>query len=173
MPNDDEKNSSLYRADTIPPPDGESDAYNAPTKVGPISAAAVAEMMKGAELKVAEVNARAKQPPAPEPDMDTKATRRVAPANIPELDIASKGLPSLADGDEAAEGASSAHADSPASAEDRSLARAPEAQPEAPADAPSPDARTPAPTTRYDRLDWLLIGLIIVAAVVAVYILRR
>ena len=46
---DDEKGEKLYRVETVPPPAGESDAYNAPTRVGPMAAAVVAEMMKAAE----------------------------------------------------------------------------------------------------------------------------
>lgn len=45
MANEDE----VYRVDTVPPPEGEDDAYNAPTKVGVIEAP-VLESMKQASL---------------------------------------------------------------------------------------------------------------------------
>ena len=55
----DDEEPKLYRVDTVPPPAGESDAYNAPTKVGPMAASVVAEMMKAAEKAAANVNAAA------------------------------------------------------------------------------------------------------------------
>lgn len=38
---------SIYKVDTVPPPDGDDDAYSAATKVGPLSTAQVAELMRG------------------------------------------------------------------------------------------------------------------------------
>jgi hypothetical protein len=50
MPENDEKNEDgLYRADTVPPPDGGGDAYNAPTKVGPMAATVIKEMIAAAQ----------------------------------------------------------------------------------------------------------------------------
>jgi hypothetical protein len=49
----------IYRLDTVPPPMGESDAYSAPTKVGPMAAAAVEELMKAAEQRASDLSARA------------------------------------------------------------------------------------------------------------------
>jgi hypothetical protein len=43
----------IYRVDTIPPPEGEDDAYSAPTRVGPMAAAAVEKMMADAERHAA------------------------------------------------------------------------------------------------------------------------
>src|SRR6476620_10538220 len=59
MSEDDKKEAQIYRVETVPPPAGESDAYNAPTKVGPMPAATIAAMMQETERHVAENNARA------------------------------------------------------------------------------------------------------------------
>lgn len=40
---------SIFKVDTVPPPAGDGDAYNAPTKVGPVSAEAWVELMKQAD----------------------------------------------------------------------------------------------------------------------------
>jgi hypothetical protein len=58
---DDQKKAEedgIYRLDTVPPPMGESDAYSAPTKVGPMAAAAVEELMKAAEQRASDLSAR-------------------------------------------------------------------------------------------------------------------
>jgi hypothetical protein len=52
---DDEKDEGIYKVDTVPPPAGEGDAYNAPTRVGPMGAAVVEEMMHAAERKATEL----------------------------------------------------------------------------------------------------------------------
>jgi len=56
---DDEKEEAIYRVETVPPPAGETDAYNAPTKVGPMAAAVVEEMMHAAVRKSNELSQRA------------------------------------------------------------------------------------------------------------------
>jgi hypothetical protein len=48
----------IFRVDTIPPPDGEDDAYSAPTKVGPMADAAVKELMHAAERRAIELSQR-------------------------------------------------------------------------------------------------------------------
>lgn len=40
---------SIFKVDTVPPPAGDGDAYNAPTKVGPVSAEAWVELIKQAD----------------------------------------------------------------------------------------------------------------------------
>ena len=40
------KDDWIHRVDTVPPPVGEGDAYNAPTKVGPLSADVIDAMRK-------------------------------------------------------------------------------------------------------------------------------
>lgn len=61
MANDPEENDDdgIHRMDTVPPPDGEGDAYNAATRVGPMADAVVKEMMHAAGLKAAEMSERA------------------------------------------------------------------------------------------------------------------
>ncbi|MDB4945969.1 MAG: hypothetical protein JWP97_5503 [Labilithrix sp.] len=61
---DDQKNGNedgIYRLDTLPPPDGETDAYSAPTRVGPMAAAAVEELMKAAERRATDLSARSEE----------------------------------------------------------------------------------------------------------------
>ena len=72
---DDDKGDKLYRIETVPPPAGESDAYNAPTKVRPMAAAVVAEMMKAADL--GDANARSAEQKL------SSAKRGVAADNAP------------------------------------------------------------------------------------------
>ena len=62
---DDEKEDgpAIYRVETIPPPDGEDDAYSAPTKVGPMADAAVRELMQAAERRAAELSRRRRRRP--------------------------------------------------------------------------------------------------------------
>lgn len=57
---DDEKDDELgiHRVETIPPPEGEDDAYSAATKVGPMADAAVKELMHAAERRASELSAR-------------------------------------------------------------------------------------------------------------------
>lgn len=55
----DDKDEEIYRVETVPPPAGENDAYNAPTKVGPMAAAVVEEMMHASVKKAAELSQRA------------------------------------------------------------------------------------------------------------------
>jgi hypothetical protein len=81
MVDDDEK---LYRADTVPPPAGAEgeDAYNAPTKVGPMSAA-IQEMILAAEKKATEMQARANEKSAAKPASPPPAvTERVVEGGV-------------------------------------------------------------------------------------------
>jgi hypothetical protein len=81
----DEKHKSepaLYRADTVPPPDGETDAYNAPTKVGPIASSTLAEMMKAVESQVVSFNAGAEKTPEATARSDERPTSK-PPAEAP------------------------------------------------------------------------------------------
>jgi hypothetical protein len=44
-----EDDDEIFRVDTIPPPDGDDDAYGAATKVGPLAQSKIEEMLKAAE----------------------------------------------------------------------------------------------------------------------------
>ncbi len=55
-PSDD---GEIARLDTVPPPDG-GDAYNAPTKVGPMAHAMIEKMLANADRKADEEEARAR-----------------------------------------------------------------------------------------------------------------
>jgi hypothetical protein len=89
----------LYRADTVPPPPGESDAYNAPTKVGPMSTAAVAAMMREAERKGGDVSAVAVQQPR---ERATPARASDSPAAEAEIGEVPKVYDELDEDDKAA-----------------------------------------------------------------------
>lgn len=61
MSDDDKKDEAIYKVDTVPPPAGEDDAYSAPTRVGPMAAAVVEEMMVASVRKAAELTAVAEE----------------------------------------------------------------------------------------------------------------
>jgi hypothetical protein len=46
---------AIYRVDTVPPPDGEDDAYSAPTRVGPLARSRIEEMMAESEPTVDDI----------------------------------------------------------------------------------------------------------------------
>ena len=56
MPSDDE----IFKVDTVPPPAGEDDPYNSPTRVGPMESSVVDEMIHASERKASELAALAK-----------------------------------------------------------------------------------------------------------------
>jgi hypothetical protein len=58
---EDENDGGIYKVDTVPPPDGEDDAYNAPTKVGVMAESVVQEIMHAAELKSAALREKESQ----------------------------------------------------------------------------------------------------------------
>lgn len=58
-----EDEDKAQQIDTVPPPAGESDAYNAPTRVGPMAAHVVAEIMAAAGTPGASPSLKA--PPTP------------------------------------------------------------------------------------------------------------
>ena len=47
----DDDDGAIFKVDTVPPPAGDGDAYNAPTKVGPVSAEAWVELIKQADAE--------------------------------------------------------------------------------------------------------------------------
>lgn len=80
MARDDE--DAVHKVDTVPPPDGDSDAYSAETKVGPVTQDAWAELIR----KAAEEGERnAKSGPAssarPRADRAPPSTRDAAPTS--------------------------------------------------------------------------------------------
>jgi hypothetical protein len=77
---DDDKDEAIYRVETVPPPAGESDAYNAPTKVGPMAAAVVEEMMHAAVRKSTELSQRADEKKAAMEGQAAKATAAAKPS---------------------------------------------------------------------------------------------
>ncbi len=56
-----DKEDSIHKVDTVPPPAGDGDAYNSPTKVGPVSQDAWAELIRKANEE-GERNAAASGP---------------------------------------------------------------------------------------------------------------
>jgi hypothetical protein len=82
---------SIFKADTVPPPDGESDAYNAPTRVGAtapevlaaLKAAGVpAELLKGLEPPPRSEDQPSGERPIEkeQPAMEASASRVTAPS---------------------------------------------------------------------------------------------
>lgn len=67
--NDDHNEDAVYRVDTVPPPDGDDDAYSAPTRVGPMAATVVNELIVAA--RTAEVAAASQAKPKPKKDDGT------------------------------------------------------------------------------------------------------
>jgi len=54
---------SIHKCDTVPPPDGEDDAYNAPTKMSPMARGLVEQLMAQAEAMVATGTFESAPPP--------------------------------------------------------------------------------------------------------------
>ncbi len=87
----------IHKVDTVPPPAGESDAYNAPTRVGVISSDAWAELIEAAQRRDAEDAAKAKsagQVATPAPS----ATR--PPAQVSEVPPTLEELPRVSSDDD-------------------------------------------------------------------------
>jgi len=83
----------LYRVQTVPPPAGETDAYSAPTKVGPMASAVIGEIIEHAKRTggVVEVLGDIREPASepkeirkPPPKEKPKAKDPVAEDDIPE-----------------------------------------------------------------------------------------
>lgn len=60
---DDRNEDAVYKVDTVPPPDGDDDAYSAPTKIGALASAVVNELIVAKERESAEVKAASKAKP--------------------------------------------------------------------------------------------------------------
>jgi hypothetical protein len=68
-----EEDDEIFRVDTIPPPDGDDDAYGAATRVGPLAKAKIEEMLRAAD-------ANDGTPPPP-----SAVRRKVEPVAAPEV----------------------------------------------------------------------------------------
>jgi hypothetical protein len=181
-----EESAAMYRVETVPPPAGESDAYNAPTKVGPMPAATIAAMMQEAERHVAENNARAAKkvaaatPPIPreEPESEPKVKAAAPEPPTDHQPIAPpQELPKIyddADDEDRAATLLSTHAKPPPTPPTSSphideVAAANEK------DAPlAPPTMTALRTDKQtDWVSWVLVALIAALAVVAVWWLKH
>ncbi len=172
----DDDDDGIFRVETVPPPDGESDVYNAPTKVGMLAGTLVEEIVQQARRQ-------AEQNGGHEPIDSTKlraledfAAREAAlrPAPVPSGNLGLDG----ANPTEAAR-AETRH-DEPASSDVPaprvpSPAAAPIAEPDAP---PTPDAMAtpesmaaPRPASRLGTL--LLLAGVLVLLAFGIYRLRR
>jgi hypothetical protein len=67
MGDDGKEEAGVHKVDTVPPPPGEADAYNAPTRVGPVSQAAWAELIEKANEKNDKTAEEASNAPRSEP----------------------------------------------------------------------------------------------------------
>lgn len=178
MTDDDEP--KLYRVDTVPPPAGESDAYNAPTKVGPMAASVVAEMMKAAEASPVEPKPASARPPLAVRE-DFAASRASDPRSEDSAAWADErgAVPRIVDVYEEA-----ADEEGMAATLVSSLAKPPEVEPVLPPrpaidEAPhggtgghAPAAQLAAPAERR-WIDYVLILIIVAAAGGAIYLLNR
>ena len=148
---DDEKEDgpAIYKVETIPPPDGEDDAYSAPTKVGPMADAAVRELMQAAERKAAELTARnaekkAASAAAAKVAASLPTPMSVKPTGIPQTPASSKPpAPASSGSDSGSPSASS----TPSASSVPSAWSVPSAAPPSPRAAPSGpvSGRSPAP----------------------------
>jgi hypothetical protein len=80
MSDSDEKDQ-VYQVDTVPPPEGEADAYNAPTRVGQMAASTIAEMLLVAGLD--ESAAVGQPPPSAAPRLSNEPARPTSSASVP------------------------------------------------------------------------------------------
>lgn len=83
-----DENDELHRVDTVPPPDGEGDAYSAPTRVGAgppvqVLAALREAAASGRPLKPVELPKGASVAPAPMPSIPPPAPAPLAERSIP------------------------------------------------------------------------------------------
>ena len=75
---DDDSDGAIHRMDTLPPPEGEDDAYSAATKVGPMARSMVEAMMAKAQ-----VDENSSLPP---PASFTRGVNLPKPARLPTID---------------------------------------------------------------------------------------
>lgn len=75
---EDDSDGAIHKMDTLPPPEGEDDAYSAATKVGPMARAAVEAMMAKAQ---ADENSS-----LPPPASFTRGVTLPKPARLPALE---------------------------------------------------------------------------------------
>ncbi len=75
---DDDSDGAIHRMDTLPPPEGEDDAYSAATKVGPMARSMVEAMMAKAQ-----VDENSSLPP---PASFTRGVNIPKPARLPTID---------------------------------------------------------------------------------------
>ena len=186
----------IFRVQTVPPPPGETDAYNAPTKVGSMAASIVEEMIQQ------RLNGE-------RPDVSSAPTMKVKVAVIPPAALLGRGEIPTQDGAEEAKAASTtpttrpAHggadegqngampmpgdageprtADVPAAPEEQRFpavaapAPSPPAEPHPPAE-PSPterDAVVPSPNARAARSPFpVVIAVLMVLVGLALYLVK-
>jgi hypothetical protein len=60
---EDRNDDAVYKVDTVPPPDGDDDAYSAPTRIGPMASAVVNELIMAKSRESAEVAAASQVKP--------------------------------------------------------------------------------------------------------------
>ena len=82
--NDDD---GIYRVDTVPPPPGEGDAYNAPTRIGPMAGAIVEELLAQSKRDEEQqaAKARSEHSTAPPPKLDEEPVDPAKLLNVESL----------------------------------------------------------------------------------------
>lgn len=169
MSNDDE---GIYRVDTIPPPQGEGDAYSAPTKVGVLASAIVEELVAASQR---EAEAKAQPADLTDKDEDNVGATRVVESEKMVAALASKpsqpppAAPAVAKAEPAK--AEVEKVEIPSSPPVFPLG-APEPEPEpAKAAAVAAPATTPAAAAGPNKM--AIIALAVVAVAIAIYFLAR
>lgn len=79
MASDDE--DGIFKVETVPPPEGESDVYNAPTKVGSLAGSIVEEIVQQARRQ-AELSAQGRSPHSRSPDAREEEPAVVDPMKL-------------------------------------------------------------------------------------------
>jgi hypothetical protein len=77
---DQNEKDEVYQVDTVPPPEGEADAYNAPTRVGQMAASTIAEMLMVAGLDESAALDQAHSSAAPSASVGSGSPRGVEAA---------------------------------------------------------------------------------------------
>jgi predicted component of type VI protein secretion system len=167
MSNDDDR---IYKVDTVPPPDGEGDAYSAPTRVGPMAGAYVEELLaQSKRSEELEAKARAEKSTPPPPAPSSTEGEGVDPAKLSNVES----LTAQLDAAEKARRESRPPSSSPSSAP---VATGPVSS-VPPAPVPAPNAiSTARRVTRRSQTNAnmiLIVAVVIVLAAIGLYLLRR
>jgi hypothetical protein len=149
----DPEEDKLYSVETVPPPAGENDAYNAPTRVGQMVTNTIAEMLLASGGPVSDPPGPPGRPASPGSPLST------APGPLSSPPVAPEGGPRLNDPSAVATGGGEDSRQSKASATD------------APRASFEPTPLTPATPPVFTRAQWLIVLAVTCLSAAAVYFL--